>query len=126
MTPIQKLLINILASLFLGAAVVLMVSNMDLTTDVNFWGEVYTQVPLGALLGGVAVLVGASLAMKLWEMMLLVRKSTRKVERQLERAEVTAEVSGDKVKAMEAKIATLETALSKALDQLSKSSGSKS
>jgi hypothetical protein len=110
-----RLLTNLLAALSLAAAAFLIATHWDQTVPVSWFGQTAEPDSLGLLLVVVAGLVGLSLGLKLWEMVAHIRKTRRQSERQLERAEVTAEVSTDKVRALEAKIATLEQALAKAL-----------
>lgn len=113
----QRMFINLSASLLWAAVVLMIVSNGATIVSFQFLDRTYPGVSLATVIGLVAVLVGVSLGLKLWEMVRRLKQASLKTERQVERAEVTAEISTDKVKALEAKIQTLETALAKAMSR---------
>lgn len=122
MGRLQRFLVNTVFGILLTTVLVAIFSNLTGTVSIRFLDWQIPDVPLGAGFAGITLLVAALSLIKLWDMTALYRRSVLKSERHLEKIEVSAEVSSDKVKALEAKIVTLEKALSKALEQASKSS----
>lgn len=123
MGRMQRVLVNTGVGVLLATVLVAIFSNLTETVSIRFLDWQASAVPLGAGFAVITLLVAALSLIKLWDMTSIYRRSVLKSERHLEKIEVSAEVSSDKVKALEAKIVTLEKALSKALEQASKSSG---
>lgn len=116
MLKVQKLLLNLVALLLLGSALVLVFQNMDIPEQhVQFLGGTLIDLPLGALLAVVELMVGASILLKAWERTLDLGNQYKKVNRDLERKDVSREEAESKVKVLENKIETLEKALSAAI-----------
>lgn len=111
LSPLQLLL----KSLILVPTFMLVVANAQVPATLVWLQETYTFNSLGLLL----VLVGANVGLFFLLQMTSLQKSslTRQLRAQKKAvdAEVTAEVADARVKALEAKIETLEKALSKAL-----------
>jgi hypothetical protein len=116
MLKVQKLFLNLVALLLLGSALVLVFQNMDIPErHVQFLGGTLIDLPLGALLAVVALMVGASILLKAWERTLDLGTQYKKINRDLERKDVSREEAESKVKVLENKVETLEKALSAAL-----------
>ncbi|WP_303672565.1 hypothetical protein [Vampirovibrio chlorellavorus] len=116
MLKVQKLLLNLLALLLLSAALLLVFQNMDIPEQhVKFLGGTLIDLPLGALLAMVALMVGASILLKAWERTLDLGNQYKKINRDLERKDVSREEAESKVKVLENKVETLEKALTAAI-----------
>ncbi len=116
MLKVQKMFLNLVALLLLGSALVLVFQNMDIPEQhVQFLGGTLIDLPLGALLAGVELMVGASILLKAWERTLDLGNQYKKASRDLERKDVSREEAESKVKVLENKVETLEKALSAAL-----------
>jgi hypothetical protein len=120
----QRIFVNLLSIFLLAGVVVLIFSTWLMPVSISILGNLYPDLPLGGLLAMVGVAVGLAVLLKGWEYLATIRHEARRIERNRERAEVTAEASSDKVKALEAKVETLEKALSKALEEVARSSSS--
>lgn len=116
MLKLQKLLLNLIAILLLGSAAALVIQNMDVTqSNTQFLGGTLIDLPLGAILALVGLLVGGALLMKAWERTLELGTQYKKANRDLERKSVSSEEAESKVKVLESKVETLEKALSAAI-----------
>ncbi|WP_373533008.1 hypothetical protein [Vampirovibrio sp.] len=116
MLKLQKLLLNLVAILLLGSAAALVVQNLDLTqTNVQFLGGTLIDLSLGALMALAGALVGGALLLKARERTLELGTQYKKVNRDLERKDVSREEAESKVKVLESKVETLEKALSAAI-----------
>lgn len=117
MFKLQRLVLNIASVVLLLMAVFLIIQNLSTHVSVQFFTMSWRDVSLGLLLVMVGLLIAGSFAAKLWERILMLGKQTRQVSRELEKQGVSREESQAKVKALEAKIATLEKALQEAFKQ---------
>jgi hypothetical protein len=116
MLKLQKLLLNLIAILLLGSAAALVIQNMDVTqSNTQFLGGTLIDLPLGAILALVGLLVGGALLLKAWERTLELGTQYKKANRDLERKSVSSEEAESKVKVLESKVETLEKALSAAI-----------
>lgn len=110
-----RLLLLILSGL-IGLAVVAMASGqVGQTIVLQCYGRPCNPCPLSMLILGSAAMGG--FAMHLWGVVRRanLQEQLKRFELNKDKAVVFAETSEDRVKALEQKIATLETALSKAL-----------
>lgn len=121
MGRLQRFFLNLISSIALAVLLVAVVSNWETSVTVQFLEITLEDLSLGSVFAAIIALTGLIGILKAWELMGLVQKNMRKSERHLEKAEVTAEISTDKVKALESKVQTLEKALSKALEDMAKS-----
>jgi uncharacterized integral membrane protein len=121
MGRLQRFFLNLISSIALALLLVTVISNWETSVTVQFLEITLADLSLGSVFLGIIALTGLIGILKSWELMGLVQKNMRKSERHLEKAEVTAEISTDKVKALESKVQTLEKALSKALEDMAKS-----
>ncbi len=116
MLKVQKLLLNLVALLLLGSALILVFQNMDIPEqNVRFLGGTLIDLPLGGLIALVELMVGASILLKAWERTLDLGNQYKKASRDLERKDVSREEAESKVKVLENKVETLEKALSAAI-----------
>lgn len=116
MLKIQKLLLNIVALLLLGAALALIVQNWHITEqNARFLTGTLVDLPLGLLLGVVGLMVGGAILLKTWEQTFQLGSQYKKANRELERREVSREEAASRVKVLESKVETLEKALNAAL-----------
>ncbi len=110
----QSFLLNTLALVFLLAAGVFVIQNLSVYAPLQIFTTTL-EASVGLSMGIVGLLAAGGFALKAWEMMLKARKDRLRTGRQLEKAEVQAESSTERVKALENKIETLEKALNAAL-----------
>lgn len=115
MLKAQRLLLNLVAVIFLALTLALIVQNLAVQTPVQFFTETLSPVSLGLLLGGCSLLLGGAILLKMWERLLIVSEQKKKASRELERKDVSREEAEEKVKVLESKVQTLEKALSEAL-----------
>lgn len=111
----KNFVLNILSLLCLLAAVLVVVQNLTVTTDLNLLTATLADVSVGLAALATGLLMAFAVAFRLWETIIDLSLGRRKANRQLEQAQVTAESSGEKVRALENKVATLEKALESAL-----------
>ncbi len=111
----QQILFNVLAAVFLLAAVFFVSANFFQPVDYQLLNMTVAEAPLGQPLLIASFLVALAVAFKMYEMILTGRHQSIRADRQREKAEVTAESSSEKVRALEAKVQTLEKALEDAL-----------
>jgi uncharacterized integral membrane protein len=124
MNTLQKIFSAILSSLLLAVALGVVISNLNVSTEFVFLQTSYGTYSLGLVLSIFGIIVGGSLFIKILELLSIMKLTSIRAERHIERSEVTSEISQDKVKALESKIETLEKALEKALEmKASPSSG---
>lgn len=100
----------------LGVAVIVLSFMNGQTVSFNLFGAT-TNIPLGAALSGawISGLIGSA---AVWQTKLADTRSEKKLEEWAAQDQKLAkEVASDTVKLLEAKIATLESALSKALEK---------
>ena len=110
----QRLLLNVAAIACAAIAAWLIVENGSVDVSCHLFGQTYS-VSLSALLAGIGVLTALATGLRFSGMVLVSSKQTQVTQRKAERLEVAAESSTERVKVLEHKIETLETALKKAL-----------
>ena len=115
MLKAQRLLITLVAVVFLVVTVMLVVQNMAVPVSVQFLTWEFPLFSLGLVLAGTSLLLGASILLKMWERILTLGTQQKKTSRELERKDVSREEAEEKVKVLENKIQTLEKALAEAL-----------
>jgi uncharacterized integral membrane protein len=109
------MLLKLISLLSIVLLLVLSASNVWQTVDVLLFTTMVKQWPLGIMLLGAAVI--GFVAAWFWVMpsVLQHRSDHKKTKRILEKSQLLSETHGSQVKALEAKVATLEVALQKAL-----------
>lgn len=116
MRNIPNFVFNVLSLLFLLTGLIVIIQNFSAATvPFDFLTLHYEDVPQGYLLGGTFLLGALGMLMLLFKTQLFSTVDRLKSSRELEKMEVTAESSSEKVKALESKVATLEKALDDAL-----------
>ncbi|MBX2860007.1 MAG: hypothetical protein KTR14_02140 [Vampirovibrio sp.] len=105
---------TLLALAFSAVILALSFSNLDVAAPVTFAGYQVDTLPLGVIIL-VSAIIGGDVVY--FFMLNRLQQGMQQAGRKLERAEVTAESSSEKVKALESKVQTLETALEKALSK---------
>lgn len=113
----QQILFNVLAAVSLLAAIFFVSANFFQPVDYHLLNMMMTDAPLGQPLLITAFLAALAMAFRMYERILFQRHKGTRAERQREKAEVTAETSSEKVRALEAKVQTLEKALDDALSR---------
>lgn len=113
----QQILLNVLALLSLLGMFFFVSANFFQPVDYELLNVDMAQAPLGQSLLIVAALTALAVAFKMYERLITQRHQSTRAERQREKAEVTAETSAEKVRALEAKVQTLEKALEDALSR---------
>ena len=108
-------LLKTVAILGLLALITVVACNMWQTVDVLLVTKLFRQLPLGVLLLGAATV--GFLAAWFWVMpsVLQHRSAHHKTRRQLEKTQVASESHASQIKALQAKIETLEVALDKSI-----------
>lgn len=117
MKNIQNFIFNILSLLFLLCAILLVVQNLNETATIQFATFSIDYLRVGVILAITTLLGALSVLMRHWANKIGYILDSKKTERELERASVEAESAEEKVKVLEAKVQTLETALDQALNQ---------
>lgn len=114
---LQRFFFNILALVFLIAPLAVIVQNLSVYTSFQVLTYQITDLSLGVLLLATGGCLALGISFRFWDS--LIHKQLRQMQasRKLERLEVTAESSEERVKALEQKIQTLEAALKNALNQ---------
>ena len=112
----KSLIFTFLSLLFLVLGVTLAVQNGAQHIHVMLGRSVIPDVSMGTLLGVAFVFGFLTAFMQLLKIAFALQSRLGSDELRREKAEVSAETSSDKVKALEAKVATLEKALSQAID----------
>lgn len=107
--------LNLLSWVLIAIALVVIIENVGVKTPMLFIGLQLVDVPLGGLLALVSAVLAIGSAYQYSNSEAAKNVEHRKVLRQAERAEVAAESSTERVKALEQKIQTLESALQTAL-----------
>ncbi|MGE0199920.1 MAG: hypothetical protein AB7P76_03000 [Candidatus Melainabacteria bacterium] len=115
MGAIQTFLFNILSLVFILAALLMVVQNLATPVTLNITTHEITALTLGGAMAVCALLVG--LGANLWWLnhFMQSRFAQHKVSRKAEKMEISAESAGQQVKALQAKVDTLEKALETAL-----------
>jgi len=109
------ILFNILSLLFLAIYVFIGIQNIDVIVTLTLTPSLMVQWPL-SLVVLLSMFLGVFLATGFFIRVLDdIGKQKQRLARSAEKLEVSAETSGEKVKALEAKIQTLEKALDDAL-----------
>lgn len=96
-------------------AVIVILENINTETSVSLMGTLLPNMSLGGLLALVSAVLAIGSAYQYSNSEALRNQEHRRALRQAEKAEVAAETSSERVKALEQKIQTLETALQTAL-----------
>jgi hypothetical protein len=115
MQKLQRLSLNLLALIFLGAAILLIVRNLGNEVSAQGLTDARFHVSLGVLLLVNGVLVALAIGSRLWVQLLILAERHKKASRELERKDVSHEEAESRVKVLENKVQTLEKALSEAL-----------
>ncbi|MEB3286493.1 MAG: hypothetical protein VKJ04_03210 [Vampirovibrionales bacterium] len=111
----RRLALNILALLSLALLLWVGYENSEQHTVLRLFGDVYLT-SLGAVVTGGGILGVLAAVLRVFAEKALSKASQQSSKRKLERLEVTAETSSERVKALEHKIETLEIALKRALE----------
>lgn len=111
------LLVQFVALLCLVPAVMLVVQNWSVQAPITLGQTTWPTVSVGLTILLGILLVSISLLLRVSHSVKGLQDVVRRYEIRREQAEATSEASGDSVKALEAKIQTLETALEKALSR---------
>ncbi len=112
---VQRLLLSLLAVLLLAATVALIVQNWHTGVSVQWFSWTEQSISLGSLMGLASLMLGGAMLLMMWVRLLSLGQAYQKTSRELERQDVSREEAVEKVKVLESKIQTLETALSQAL-----------
>jgi TRAP-type C4-dicarboxylate transport system permease small subunit len=115
----KPLFLNLLAMLACLGLLTFIGTNYFTRVSYDLFGLAFEMTLLGFPLLISALLAGLSVFFKMRERVLNARQENLRAERHREKAEVTAEASSERVKALEAKVQTLEKALEQALAQKS-------
>jgi len=115
----RSLMVQFVALLCLVPAVMLVVQNWNVVAPVTLGQVTWQHMPVGAVALICALLVSVSLLARVSLAVKGLQDVVRRFDMKREQAEASHEASSDAVKALEAKIKTLETALDKALSRSS-------
>jgi uncharacterized integral membrane protein len=119
MLKIQQLLLNLLMLIAFMVVILLVIQNLD--TAINFRFLVWDttrlpSLPLGILFLMVCLLTSLGIACKMTQGILALQHQGKQKHRELERHQVSLTSAEDQVKVLEAKVKTLEKALSESLN----------
>ncbi len=117
MLKAQQFVLNLLSALLLVGVFALIVQNMHASAPLDVLGWHLDAQPVGVAMAVSGVLMAASLMLRMGARMLAMGRQNKQASRELERKEVSREEAAEKVKVLEAKVQTLEKALSEALKQ---------
>ena len=117
----KKVIFNLLAALFAISTLYFISNNFDVTISFKLFTQSFEDTYLGLALIVPTLLTGLAVYFRMLVNIAQSGHDKHKLDRQREKAEVGAEESAGKIKALEAKIETLETALDNALKSSSES-----
>lgn len=117
MLKAQRFVLNLLSVLLLLLAFVLIVQNLDVSVAVEALMWDLGVMSLGSVMALSGILMAGSILLRMADRLLVLRSQGKRATRELERKEVSREEAAEKVKVLEAKVQTLEKALSEALKQ---------
>ena len=115
MVKLQQLLLTVGSMITFVLALLVAYQNWATPVDLAFLQWQFPAFSLGVALVVVGILLSVSISMQMASLAALLNSRQRKAERELERKEVDREGAAERVKVLEAKVDTLEKALSEAL-----------
>jgi hypothetical protein len=113
----KKTVLRVLSLICLLSVGVIALQNLAVTTSLQLATVILEDVSVGLVSLAMGLLSALAALFWSWARLGVLASGQRKANRQLEQAQVTAESSSEKVRAMESKIAALEKALDMALKE---------